>query len=77
MSCKNSSSAQQLAIASGLIAAALAENLSANEINVLGNFITSIGAALLVIAAQLSSEQSNMQNGNTTNGNSKNKNSKK
>ncbi|ABK62580.1 MULTISPECIES: hypothetical protein [Clostridium] len=52
------SSAQQLAAASSLIAIILSKNLNLEEINVLGNFIASIGATLLTIAAQLAAEES-------------------
>ncbi|GAB6150070.1 hypothetical protein [Clostridium novyi] len=51
-------SAQQLAAASSLIAIILSKNLNLEEINVLGNFIASIGATLLTIAAQLAAEES-------------------
>jgi hypothetical protein len=58
MTCQNSSNAEELAIASALVAAAVARNLNADQINVLGNFLAAVAASLLVIAAQLASEQS-------------------
>lgn len=44
-------SGQQLAILASAIAALLSEGLTVDEQNILGNFITAMGAALLTIAA--------------------------
>lgn len=43
---------EELSILANIIAIGLAKNRSADDINVLGNLITAIGALLLVIAAQ-------------------------
>ncbi|ERI95070.1 hypothetical protein HMPREF1982_00468 [Clostridiales bacterium oral taxon 876 str. F0540] len=48
----NSLSPTELAILADAIAIALAEGKSSDEINVLGNLVTAVGALLLTIAAQ-------------------------
>ncbi|OJU13024.1 MAG: hypothetical protein BGN88_08530 [Clostridiales bacterium 43-6] len=44
-------SGKELSVIAGLLAAASAEVLDIDELNVLGNFITAIGACMLTIAA--------------------------
>lgn len=51
-------SGSQLAILSSLIAALIAQELTVDEQNVLGNFIVSVGSSLLTIAAQNASQTS-------------------
>lgn len=52
MSNFNSLSPTELAILADAVAIALTEGKSADEINVLGNFVAAVGALLLTIAAQ-------------------------
>ena len=42
---------KELSILTGVLGAAVAEGLSADEINLLGNFIVALGSSLLTIAA--------------------------
>jgi len=58
MSCLNSISPMQLAVLSTFIAIVISKDKSADEINVLGNLIVSIGGTMLTIAAQKQTLQS-------------------
>lgn len=58
MSCIESLGPEQLAVASSLVAALLSRGLTSDEVNVLGNFIAAVGASMLTIAAQMSSQES-------------------
>lgn len=53
---------QSFSLLAALIALLLSENLSADENNVLGNFIVSVGSIMLTIAAQ----QANLESQITT-----------
>lgn len=53
----NSVSPNELSILANVIAIGLAEGKTADEINVLGNFIVGVGGLLLTIAAQQQSLQ--------------------
>ena len=44
-------SGKELSILIGILSAAISEGLSADELNVLGNFITALGSSLLTVAA--------------------------
>lgn len=72
MSYANSLTPEQLAILSSVVAVALAKNLNADEVNILGNFVAAVGATLLLIAAKLASEQSQQQSQNQNNGSKNN-----
>lgn len=48
-----------LAITSSLIGVLLSQGLNSNDINVLGNFLSTIGSALQTISAQMQSQESN------------------
>lgn len=58
--------AQQLAILGNTIAVALAEKLTIDEQNVIGNLITLVGASLLSIAATAETCTNAASSGNTT-----------
>lgn len=45
-------SPNELAILSSIFAVAISEGLNANETNSLGNFLVTVGSAMLTIAAQ-------------------------
>jgi hypothetical protein len=70
----SSMSSDELAILSSLIAISLAEDMSVNDINLLGNFIVGVGGILLTIGAQ---KQLLQPSSNTGEKSSSNKNSKK
>jgi hypothetical protein len=53
----NSISPTELSILANVVALALAEDKTTDEINVLGNFIVGVGGLLLTIAAQQQSLQ--------------------
>lgn len=55
MKCLEQMDGKQLGILAGIIAAIISDGITMDEANILGNFITAIGASLLTIAA---SEQS-------------------
>lgn len=65
----NSMTPKELSILANAIAIELAECRSADEINVLGNFIVAVGSLLLTIAAQeqnlqsIQDKQKEMQDG--------------
>lgn len=69
MSYTDNLSTEDLLILTNAIALALSKNKSADEINVLGNFIVGIGCLMLTIAAQeqrlesLQQEKNNKSNG--------------
>jgi hypothetical protein len=54
MSCFSSFGANQLIILSSLVSILIADNLSADDLNILASFITSVGDSLALKAAQLS-----------------------
>ena len=58
MSCLNSISPTQLVVLSTFIALVISKDKSADEINVLGNLIVSIGGTMLTIAVQKQTLQS-------------------
>jgi hypothetical protein len=64
MSLINSTSPDQLSILASVVAISLAKDKSANEVNVLGNFIAAVGAQLLTIAAQQESLKSQQEKEN-------------
>ncbi|MBL4937279.1 hypothetical protein JK636_16240 [Clostridium sp. YIM B02515] len=70
MSNFNSLSPTELAILADAVAIALTEGKSADEINVLGNFVAAVGALLLTIAAQGQSlrDSADTKNNNKTKG---------
>ncbi len=70
MSNFNSLSPTELAILADAVAIALAEGKSSDEINVLGNFVSAVGAILSTIAAQ---DQSLRAAADTKNNNNKTK----
>ncbi|MEA4827031.1 hypothetical protein [Clostridium sp. JNZ J1-5] len=72
MSYANSLTPAQLAILSSVVAVALSQNLNADEINILGNFVTAVGATLLIIAAKMASDESQQQSQNQNNGSKNN-----
>lgn len=57
----NSLSPEELAVISLVIAVLMSENQDADKLNVLGNFIVSVGSLILTWAAQMQS-QSNSNN---------------
>lgn len=66
----NSVSPGELTILANAVALILSSDRTADEVNVLGNFITAIGALMLVIAAQqasLESIQNNQQQAQSSN----------
>lgn len=74
MSYANSLTPAQLAILSSVVAVALSQNLNADEINILGNFVTAVGATLLIIAAKMASDESQQQSQNQNNKSNNNSN---
>jgi hypothetical protein len=54
----------QLSVLAGVLANAIAANKTADEINIIGNFLTAMAACLLTIAA---AETTNTTGNNTTN----------
>lgn len=50
--------ATQLAIVASAVAVALAENMNAEEQNIIGNFLVQVGSTILTIAAALQSCES-------------------
>ncbi|WP_102399279.1 hypothetical protein [Haloimpatiens massiliensis] len=72
MSDINDCSPKELAALAAVVAIALSENKNANELNVLGNFITGVGCIILIIAAQQQSLESILQNNNINNNSKKN-----
>lgn len=72
MSCADSLTPAQLAILSAVVAAALAQNLDVDDVNILGSFISSVGAALLTIQAKMEAEQSQQQSQSQNNGSKNN-----
>lgn len=52
----------QLILLNALAAIVISDDLGADELNVLGNFIVALGSLLLTKAAELSAEQSNQGN---------------
>lgn len=58
-SSSNNLNPDTLVLLGALLSIIMSQNLSNNEINVLGNFFTQIGASLLTKAAQQQSLQSN------------------
>ncbi|MCM0649071.1 hypothetical protein NBE98_11865 [Clostridium swellfunianum] len=66
----NSVSPGELTILANAVALILSSDRTADEVNVLGNFITAVGALMLVIAAQqasLESIQNNQQQAQSSN----------
>jgi hypothetical protein len=54
MSCLSSFGANQLIIISSLVSILISDNLSADDLNILASFITSVGDQLALKAAKLS-----------------------
>lgn len=57
MNNKNYLSPNELSILANIVAIILAEGRSANEVNILGNFVSAVGSLLSTIAAQQQSLQ--------------------
>jgi hypothetical protein len=57
----NSLSAGQLVFLSSIVASAISKDLTADQINVLGNFLAAVAAAMLTIAAKLAADQSQLE----------------
>lgn len=58
MTCLSDCGSNQLIVISALISIMASDDLSTDDLNVLGNFIVSIGSLLLTKAAQLAVEDS-------------------
>jgi hypothetical protein len=58
MSCLSSIGPNQLIIIDALISLAISDDFSADDLNILGNFIAAAGALILTKAAQLSAQNS-------------------
>lgn len=67
MSDFNSLSPADISILASIIAIALSKGKSADEVNILGNFIAAVGASMLAIAAQ----QQNLTSSSSENQSSK------
>lgn len=59
---EDSLNADQLVFLSSLAASIIAKGLTADQINVFGNFLAAVAASLLTIAAKLASDESKRQN---------------
>ena len=58
MSCLSSLGPNQLIIVDALISLAISDDLSADDLNILGNFIVAAGSLILTKAAQLATQNS-------------------
>lgn len=57
MSCLDCIGSNQLIIVGAILAIGISDNLSADDLNILGNFIVSVGSLMLTKAAQLATQQ--------------------
>ena len=60
--CPNLRGPNQIILVNALISLAISDDLSADELNVIGNFIVAVGSLLLTKAAELSAQQSKQDN---------------
>lgn len=63
MSCNNQSNGNLIIALNSLVAIVISDDLDADQLNVLGNFIVAVGSLILTKAAQIQLEQSTKQDG--------------